>query len=114
MMHFLSDANETFEEISSKGYPFAFMLACGGYLLTMALVTTGRVKEMKVEVEEGRRDEGEGGRTGSDVHPMLAKTSSFGDTLLLILALCFHSVFQGIAVWNCRYERRRMEKPVDN
>ncbi|KAG9454637.1 hypothetical protein H6P81_007541 [Aristolochia fimbriata] len=103
MMHFLSDANETFEEISSKGYPFAFMLACGGYLLTMlgdcvvALVTTGRVKEMKVEVEEGR-DEGEGGRTGSDVHPMLAKTSSFGDTLLLILALCFHSVFEGIAV----------------
>lgn len=35
MMHFLSDANETFEDLTSVEYPFAFMLACGGYLLTM-------------------------------------------------------------------------------
>ena len=35
MMHFLSDANEKFGELSSKEYPFAFMLACFGYLLTM-------------------------------------------------------------------------------
>ncbi|EOY12062.1 Zinc transporter 11 precursor [Theobroma cacao] len=35
MMHFLSDANETFEDLTSKEYPFAFMLACAGYLLTM-------------------------------------------------------------------------------
>ncbi|MFS7985534.1 putative zinc/iron permease [Helianthus anomalus] len=35
MMHFLSDSNEMFEELTSVEYPFAFMLACGGYLLTM-------------------------------------------------------------------------------
>ncbi|KAJ6776010.1 ZINC/IRON TRANSPORTER [Salix koriyanagi] len=35
LMHFLSDANETFEHLTSKEYPFAFMLACAGYLLTM-------------------------------------------------------------------------------
>ncbi|XP_068643471.1 zinc transporter 2 [Aristolochia californica] len=104
LMHFLSDANETFKDISSKDYPFAFMLASAGYLFTMladcvvTLVTTGGVTEKKVEVEEGRRDEENGGKTAAEVHPMLVKTSSFGDTLLLILALCFHSVFEGIAV----------------
>lgn len=35
MMHFLSDANETFEDLTKKEYPFAFMLACVGYLITM-------------------------------------------------------------------------------
>lgn len=35
MMHFLSDANETFKDLTTKQYPFAFMLACVGYLLTM-------------------------------------------------------------------------------
>ena len=35
MMHFLSDANETFGELTSVEYPFAFMLACAGYLMTM-------------------------------------------------------------------------------
>ncbi|KAI7726681.1 hypothetical protein M8C21_006913 [Ambrosia artemisiifolia] len=35
MMHFLSDSNETFRVLTSVEYPFAFMLACGGYLLTM-------------------------------------------------------------------------------
>ena len=36
LMHFLSDANETFQDLTSVEYPFAFMLACGGYLLTMS------------------------------------------------------------------------------
>lgn len=36
MMHFLSDANETFEDlVPHSAYPFAFMLACAGYVLTM-------------------------------------------------------------------------------
>lgn len=35
MMHFLSDANEMFEELTKKKYPFAFMLACAGYMITM-------------------------------------------------------------------------------
>lgn len=35
LMHFLSDAAETFEDLTDKEYPFAFMLASAGYLLTM-------------------------------------------------------------------------------
>lgn len=35
LMHFLSDSNETFGDLTNKEYPFAFMLACAGYLLTM-------------------------------------------------------------------------------
>jgi zinc transporter 1/2/3 len=36
MMHFLSDANETFGDlVPDSAYPFAFMLACAGYVLTM-------------------------------------------------------------------------------
>uniref|UniRef100_A0A453N6M2 Uncharacterized protein n=3 Tax=Aegilops tauschii subsp. strangulata TaxID=200361 RepID=A0A453N6M2_AEGTS len=36
MMHFLSDANETFGDLLPHSeYPFAFMLACAGYVLTM-------------------------------------------------------------------------------
>ena len=35
MMHFLSDSNETFGDLTSVEYPFAFMLACAGYLMTM-------------------------------------------------------------------------------
>ncbi|KAK2386975.1 zinc transporter [Trifolium repens] len=35
LMHFLSDANETFGDLTEKEYPFAFMLACAGYLITM-------------------------------------------------------------------------------
>lgn len=35
MMHFLSDANETFEDLTEVEYPFAFMLASAGYVITM-------------------------------------------------------------------------------
>jgi len=35
LMHFLSDANETFGDLTEKEYPFAYMLACAGYLITM-------------------------------------------------------------------------------
>nr|DAD23639.1 TPA_asm: hypothetical protein HUJ06_025103 [Nelumbo nucifera] len=35
LMHFLSDSSETFEDLTTKQYPFAFMLASAGYLLTM-------------------------------------------------------------------------------
>lgn len=35
LMHFLSDSNETFGDLTSKEYPFAFMLASAGYLMTM-------------------------------------------------------------------------------
>lgn len=108
LMHFLSDSNETFKDLSSKQYPFAFMLASSGYLLTMLgdciviFVTKGGEREDKVRAyEEGIRG-GEGDQQPENeagVNPgFLKTTSSYGDTILLILALCFHSVFEGIAV----------------
>ncbi|KAK4717768.1 hypothetical protein R3W88_016106 [Solanum pinnatisectum] len=92
LMHFLSDSATTFGVLTEKEYPFAFMLASAGYLLTMfsdciiMFVTKGvnESSESKVEVdEEGRStniDEGHG------TNPFL-KTTSLGDTILLILAL---------------------------
>ncbi|XP_058211577.1 zinc transporter 1 [Rhododendron vialii] len=104
LMHFLSDSVQTFGDLTTKSYPFSYMLAAAGYLLTMfgdcvvVLVTTrGGEKEAKVEVEGG------GGRdveAEEDSHhrPVFGATTSLGDAILLILALCFHSVFEGIAV----------------
>ncbi|PHU13821.1 Zinc transporter 2 [Capsicum chinense] len=103
LMHFLSDSASTFGALTQKEYPFAFMLASAGYLLTMfsdciiMFVTKGinESSESKVEVEEEGRstniEEGQG------TNPFL-KATSLGDTILLILALCFHSIFEGIAV----------------
>ncbi|XP_059625237.1 zinc transporter 1 [Cornus florida] len=109
LMHFLSDSASTFGDLTTKTYPFAFMLASVGYLLTMfgdcivVFVTRGGEKEAKVEVEEGSRSRAHEDHAveevgGMDLNPTLVTTTSFGDTVLLILALCFHSVFEGIAV----------------
>lgn len=108
MMHFLSDSNETFEDLTKKTYPFAFMLACSGYLLTMfgdcvvVYVTSNNQREAKVEeLEGGRTPQEEEGTTElamDESNVAFMKTTNVGDTILLILALCFHSVFEGIAV----------------
>ncbi|KAF8402943.1 hypothetical protein HHK36_011036 [Tetracentron sinense] len=105
MMHFLSDSNSTFGDLTTKTYPFAFMLASVGYLLTMFgdcvvhFVTKGSEREAKVQVEQGRTAEEHGKEVaGVDLNPPFLKTSSIGDTILLIIALCFHSVFEGIAI----------------
>ncbi|KAH7542419.1 hypothetical protein FEM48_Zijuj02G0071400 [Ziziphus jujuba var. spinosa] len=107
LMHFLSDSNETFGDVTDKSYPFAFMLASAGYLLTMIgdcviiYITNSGEREARVVVEEDGRAAGGGKDVNSgveDSNPVFLKTSSFGDTILLILALCFHSVFEGIAV----------------
>lgn len=115
LIHFLSDANETFRGLKHKEYPYAFMLAAGGYCLTMladvavAFVAAGSSKhnhngasgagESRVDdalevKEEGRRQTG----SNVDVNQTILRTSGFGDTALLIVALCFHSVFEGIAI----------------
>lgn len=109
MMHFLSDSAETFGDLTSKSYPFAFLLASVGYLLTMlgdcvvalVLARGGMVRSGNggdVEAQGKRVGEGNGRGAAMDVHPSLIKASSLGDTILLITALCFHSVFEGIAV----------------
>ncbi|PIN25307.1 Fe2+/Zn2+ regulated transporter [Handroanthus impetiginosus] len=104
LMHFLSDSTSTFCDLTEKEYPFSFMLASAGYLLTMlgdcaiAYVMRGDRKEVRVQVESGREEEeGDGGKE-AELSPVFMKTASVGDTVLLILALCFHSVFEGIAV----------------
>ncbi|KAL5580954.1 hypothetical protein UlMin_013396 [Ulmus minor] len=107
LMHFLSDSNETFSDLTNKTYPFAFMLATAGYLLTMLgdcvvlFLTKSSEREARVEiehVEEGRTPEEHAKGLHTDANPAFFKTTSVGDTVLLIFALCFHSVFEGIAV----------------
>ncbi|KAM3302591.1 zinc transporter 11 [Capsicum chacoense] len=118
LMHFLSDANETFGDlVTSKEYPFAYMLACAGYLMTMLAdcvicfvydkesyknngvqlqgdtengKSNGTVTQGQTQVSDGREDY-------LSTTP-LATASSLGDSILLIIALCFHSVFEGIAI----------------
>ncbi|KAL3518159.1 hypothetical protein ACH5RR_020748 [Cinchona calisaya] len=103
LMHFLSDSTSNFADLTTKTYPFSFMLASAGYLLTMfgdcivIWVTQGADQKdsSRVEVEEGRESiEG----MDHNHNPVFVRTTSVGDTILLILALCFHSVFEGIAV----------------
>lgn len=115
LMHFLSDSNDTFGSLTTKTYPFAFMLASAGYLLTMlgdcviVYVTRrgggGVSGDNKVAVQVEEAGNGTEYRKESvDHHPVLTRTSSLSDTILLILALCFHSVFEGIAVGvSCKF-----------
>ncbi|MED6119032.1 synaptonemal complex protein zip1 [Stylosanthes scabra] len=116
MIHFLSDSNETFKDLTTKTYPFSFMLACFGYLLTMfgdcvvMHVTSnsqkvGKITEVEEEQQQPQHEQEEDHQqhhrdvTFMATHnPIFVKTSSLGDTILLISALCFHSVFEGIAV----------------
>ncbi|KAI4385993.1 hypothetical protein MLD38_003971 [Melastoma candidum] len=105
LMHFLSDSSATFADLTPKTYPFAFMLASSGYLLTMAsdclimYAVRNTRGEGRVEVERGDLVEQNGKQSSSDyVNPVFLRTSTVSDTILLILALCFHSVFEGIAI----------------
>ncbi|KAI9081781.1 hypothetical protein K1719_036043 [Acacia pycnantha] len=105
MIHFLSDSNDTFGSLTTKTYPFAFMLACAGYLFTMLgdcvviYVMRNKEREAKVlELEGGRTPQEQAQEIALEANPIFVKTSNVGDTILLILALCFHSVFEGIAV----------------
>ncbi|KAK9127067.1 hypothetical protein Syun_015864 [Stephania yunnanensis] len=99
LIHFLSDSNESFKDVTTNSYPFAFMLASAGYVLTMladclvSLVVGKADGEAKVQESDQ-----EHGNVNHNASLALLKTTSFGDTLLLIFALCFHSVFEGIAV----------------
>ncbi|KHN30151.1 Zinc transporter 2 [Glycine soja] len=100
-----------FADLTSKSYPFAFMLALSGYLLAMLgdcfvnFVTSNSQKKPKVVELEGGKASQEQHHQARDqcavaetTNPVLLKTSSVGDTILLILTLCFQSLFEGIAV----------------
>ncbi|KAL9259877.1 Zinc transporter 11-like protein [Drosera capensis] len=123
MMHFLSDSNEMFGDLTSKGHPFAFMLACAGYLLTMLADVVILYVYGKRRAAGRRAGDGIEVRnwiSGQQAHestghfpPQLAAASSVGDTILLIMALCFHSVFKGIAI-GVAETKACLESPVDN
>ncbi|XP_016505581.1 zinc transporter 11 [Nicotiana tabacum] len=116
LMHFLSDSNETFGDLTNKEYPFAFMLACAGYLLTMladcvicfvyAKQNNSNDVQLQGDTENGKGNgivtQGQSqvcdGREDYFSKAPLATASSLGDSILLIVALCFHSVFEGIAI----------------
>ncbi|MQM11413.1 hypothetical protein Taro_044321 [Colocasia esculenta] len=123
LMHFLSDAAETFGDLTEKEYPFAYMLASAGYLLTMladcvisGVVTrqrvrggdTGGAREDSADGGGSPKTDSNGGYSRTDVEAKaqkhdhvaqsLAYAGSLGDSMLLIVALCFHSVFEGIAI----------------
>lgn len=110
MMHFLSDANETFGDLTDKAYPFAFMLACVGFLMTMAAdcvisylyrkqnVDSSTDVELRGAATSPSKFQVQNGSNGHHPHPTFTTMGSFGDSILLIVALCFHSVFEGIAI----------------
>ncbi|KAL9228713.1 hypothetical protein vseg_004263 [Gypsophila vaccaria] len=110
MMHFLSDSTSTFKSLTSTEYPISFMLACVGYLVTMfsdcviahvANRSSGadcRVETEQAKIEHDAPPPELGTCQGLPQNPALMKTASLGDTILLITALCFHSIFEGIAV----------------
>ncbi|KAH7282388.1 hypothetical protein KP509_35G028300 [Ceratopteris richardii] len=119
MLHFLRDANATFETLTEKDYPFAFMLACSGYLMTMYadLIIQSFLKggnnscnvEFEMATPNGvvlpvtgtpdlKSDRDESHESKNAVGAALVTQSSLSDTILLIFALCFHSVFEGIAI----------------
>ncbi|XP_038898031.1 zinc transporter 11 [Benincasa hispida] len=112
MMHFLSDANETFGDLTDKAYPFAFMLACVGFLMTMAAdcvisslyrkqnADSSTDVELRGAAGSPSKFQVQNGSNGHCPHPPATFTTmgSFGDSILLIVALCFHSVFEGIAI----------------
>ncbi|KAL3682120.1 hypothetical protein R1sor_000142 [Riccia sorocarpa] len=113
LVHFLADANETFHDLTSKGYPFAFMLACCGYLLTAiadAIILTVLSRHSKTnhtaDEENGKdaanradKDEGQANHVNHFIEVnKVIPNAPIADAVLLIIALCFHSVFEGIAI----------------
>ncbi|KAL3682119.1 hypothetical protein R1sor_000141 [Riccia sorocarpa] len=103
MIHFLGDANKTFEDLTSKTYSFAFMLACCGYLLTavadVVMVTVlHRHINRTADVETGKDGAKPAERDQAEAQHFVEVIPPLADAFVLILALCFHSIFDGIEV----------------
>jgi len=123
LMHFLADSASTFHGLTKNRYPFSYMLACAGFLLTMladcviaGVTRRSRDRDERVVNDVGEAEQQQEEEDGRDAHahqgqeqhlrdrkdhqyPMLAvRTSSLEDAILLVLALCFHSIFEGIAI----------------
>ncbi|KAB1201035.1 Zinc transporter 1 [Morella rubra] len=106
LMHFLSDSNGTFETPRPKHTLFfasvVRLSSDHDYGLHSGLCYKASSKEARVQVqavEEGRTpEELSKHHEHMDLNPEFWRKTNVGDTILLILALCFHSVFEGIAV----------------
>jgi len=63
LMHFLSDADETFRDLlPDSGYPWAFMLACAGYVVTTLadVIISHVVSRGRAAADSGAGGDGEG------------------------------------------------------
>lgn len=123
LMHFLSDADETFRDLltaegesePSPAYPFAYMLACTGYMLTMLADSViahvySKTTSKDVELQGTKLERFLISQISIKNYAERLLLFSFsgeekpnqgsgiGDSILLIVALCFHSVFEGIAI----------------
>nr|ABK23592.1 unknown [Picea sitchensis] len=105
LMHFLSDSNQAFQDLGLKDYPMAFMLCSLGYVLTMlgdcVLLWVNQRNNVGNECGKGKEaaEEGDGsGGRSSGGGSRRRRAAATGESTLLILALCFHSVFEGMAV----------------
>ncbi|CAK9147389.1 unnamed protein product [Ilex paraguariensis] len=129
LMDFLSDSGEVFGKLSSKNYPFAFMLACFGYMLAMLAdcimlyiyrkresteygggsAVQGRLHQRKTSSGVGT-SRSQIQVVDSGIHdymdPLFFSAISFGDSVMLIIVLCFHSIFEGIAIGTMETKRR--------
>jgi solute carrier family 39 (zinc transporter), member 1/2/3 len=116
LMHFLADSADTLSALvpNNNHYPFSYTLACVGFLATMladcvVLAVAKRSRRRQThqqtrvvsnEEDQQQRKEEDGHRQQQQHNPIMlvSRTSSFEDAVLLIVALCFHSVFEGIAI----------------
>lgn len=116
LMQFLSDSDYAFDSLISKHYPFAFMLGCVGFLIAMfadcvvlCVYRKQRSRDVRVQggIQQRKSSSGVGTSQsqiqvddGTDhiMNTLFFNAISFGDSVLLIIALCFHSIFEGIAI----------------
>lgn len=87
----------------NESFPFSFMLTSAGYLLTMLSDSIIILVTMRSKRENGNRVDVGVARPWKvdedlETHPVFVRTTKLEDTILLIFALCFHSVFEGIAI----------------
>lgn len=125
LLQFLSDSDQAFEHLKAKDkydyyYPFAFLLASVGYLLTLLVDCI----VLWVHRKQRRRSDGVTARlqgaiqqrksissigtsqsqipvddaTDQFTKALFVKATSFIDSVLLIILFCFQSVFQGISI----------------
>ncbi|CAB4278183.1 unnamed protein product [Prunus armeniaca] len=105
LMHFLSDADETFKDLTDKEYPFAFMLACGGFLLTMLadcvisyVFDKNKVGGSASDLElRGSAEQGKGGQNGN-VGIAIGVADTKADAWKALWTISLHKVFAAIAM----------------